>query len=47
LAYFKHDIYLYDKIIEESVQGHKKSTFSVPKKRMISIKKKGAKPLSN
>jgi len=47
LAYFKHDIYLYDKIIEESVRGHKKSTFSVPKKRMISIKKKGAKPLSN
>ncbi|HIQ47070.1 MAG TPA: murein L,D-transpeptidase, partial [Sulfurovum sp.] len=46
LAYFKHDIYLYDKIIEESVEGNKKSTFSVPKKRMISIKK-NAKPLSN
>ena len=47
LAYFKHDIYLYDKIIEESVQGHRKATFSVPKKRMISIKKQKAKPLSN
>ena len=39
LAYFKHDIYLYDKIIEESVEGHKKSTFSIPEKRMISVKK--------
>jgi len=39
LAYFKNDIYLYDKIIEESTEGHKKMTFSVPKKRMISIKK--------
>ena len=46
LAYFKNDIYLYDKIIEESVQGNKKSTFSIPKKRMISVKKQG-KPLSN
>jgi len=47
LAYFKNDIYLYDKIIEESVQGHKKKTFRIPKKRMISVKKQGAKPLSN
>ena len=39
LAYFKHDIYLYDKMIEESVAGHKKETFSIPKKRMISVKK--------
>jgi len=46
LAYFKNDIYLYDKIIEESVEGNKKSTFTIPKKRMISIKK-NAKPLSN
>ena len=46
LAYFKNDIYLYDKIIEESVEGRRKSTFSVPKKRMISIKKQG-KALSN
>ncbi len=41
LAYFKNDIYLYDKIIEESVAGHKKSTFSIPEKRMISVKKNG------
>ena len=46
LAYFKNDIYLYDKIIEESVVGNKKATFTVPKKRMISVKK-NAKPLSN
>jgi len=46
LAYFKNDIYLYDMIIQESVQGNKKRTFSVPKKRMISVKKQG-KPLSN
>jgi len=46
LAYFKNDIYLYDKIIEESVEGNKKSTFRIPEKRMISVKK-NAKPLSN
>jgi len=49
LAYFKHDIYLYDTIIYESSAGHKKATFTVPKKRMISIKKQKQKqkPLSN
>jgi murein L,D-transpeptidase YcbB/YkuD len=47
LAYFKHDIYLYDKIIEESVEGNKKSTFKIPDKRMISVKKQTPKPLSN
>ncbi len=46
LAYFKNDIYLYDQIIEESVEGNKKDTFSVPAKRMISVKK-NAQPLSN
>jgi murein L,D-transpeptidase YcbB/YkuD len=46
LAYFKNDIYLYDKIIEESVVGNKKATFTVPEKRMISVKK-NAQPLSN
>lgn len=46
LAYFKYDIYLYDKIIEESVEGNKKSTFTIPEKRMISVKK-NAQPLSN
>ncbi|SFV57690.1 Peptidoglycan-binding domain 1 [hydrothermal vent metagenome] len=39
LAYFKNDIYLYDKIIEESVKGNKKPTFKIPKKRMVSIRK--------
>jgi murein L,D-transpeptidase YcbB/YkuD len=49
LAYFKHDIYLYDMIIQESVVGNMKPTFTVPKKRMISIKKQkeNQKPLSN
>ncbi|MFK5938206.1 MAG: L,D-transpeptidase family protein [Sulfurimonas sp.] len=46
LAYFKNDIYLYDKIIEESVQGNKKETFTIPNNRMISIHK-NAQPLSN
>jgi len=46
LAYFKNDIYLYDKIIEESVEGNKKETFTIPDKRMISIHK-NARPLSN
>jgi murein L,D-transpeptidase YcbB/YkuD len=46
LAYFKNDIYLYDKIIEESSQGHKKTTFTMPKKRMGRVKK-NVKPLSN
>lgn len=46
LAYFKNDIYLYDKIIEESVEGNKKSTFTIPEKRMISVKK-NARPVSN
>ena len=44
LAYFKNDIYLYDKIIEESVEGNKKSTFKIPAKRLISIKKQKTKP---
>ena len=47
LAYFKHDIYLYDKIIEESVAGNKKSTFKIPSNRMITVKKQHAKQLSN
>ena len=46
LAYFKNDIYLYDKIIEESSQGHKKTTFTMPEKRMGRVKK-NVKPLSN
>jgi murein L,D-transpeptidase YcbB/YkuD len=47
LAYFKNDIYLYDKIIEESVEGHKKATFTMPKKRMGRVKKLEAIPPSN
>jgi murein L,D-transpeptidase YcbB/YkuD len=50
LAYFKYDIYMYDQIIEESVEGNKKATFTVPQKRMISVKdnaKENTKPLSN
>ena len=47
LAYFKHDIYLYDKIIEESVEGNRKETFRIPDKRMISVQKQGTKPLTN
>ena len=47
LAYFKHDIYLYDMIIKESSQGNRKETFSIPEKRMISIKKQGTQPLAN
>ena len=45
LAYFKYDIYLYDKIIEESVEGHKKFTFTIPKKRMVKMKKQREKQL--
>ena len=47
LAYFKNDIYLYDNIIKESVEGNRKETFKIPEKRMISVKKQGTKPLSN
>jgi len=39
LAYFKHDIYLYDQMIWESSAGHKKATFKIPKKRFIDVKK--------
>jgi len=46
LAYFKNDIYLYDKIIEESAEGHKKATFTMPKKRMGRIRKKKTAPLA-
>jgi len=49
LAYFKNDIYLYDKIIEESTEDNKKETFTIPEKRMISVKKNAQQrpPLSN
>ena len=35
LAYFKNDIYMYDKIIQESIKGRSKPTFSMPKNRFI------------
>lgn len=38
-AYFKNDIYLYDQIISESIIGRSKPTFTVPDKRLISVKK--------
>ena len=46
LAYFKNDVYLYDKIIQESVEGNSKEEFTIPKNRMISVKKNGQ-PLTN
>jgi murein L,D-transpeptidase YcbB/YkuD len=47
LAYFKNDIYLYDKMIEESTQSNRKLTFTIPEKRMVSIKKRPSQPMSN
>ena len=41
LAYFKNDIYSYDKIIEESVPYNRKSTFVLPKRKMIAVDKNG------
>ncbi len=46
LAYFKNDIYSFDKIIEESVPYNRKNTFTLPKRKMIAVDK-NAKPLSN
>jgi len=39
LAYFKNDIYSYDKIIEESVPYNRKSTFVLPKRKMVAVDK--------
>ncbi|MEY3091096.1 MAG: hypothetical protein RL113_1412 [Pseudomonadota bacterium] len=44
LVYFKNDIYLYDQIIEESVEGNKKMTFTIPEDRMVIIKQEGEPP---
>ena len=46
LAYFKNDIYSYDKIIEESVPYNRKNSFTLPKRKMISVEK-NAQALSN
>ena len=40
LAYFKHDIYSYDRIIEESVPYNRKATYTLPKVRMVEVKVK-------
>jgi murein L,D-transpeptidase YcbB/YkuD len=45
VPYFKYDIYMYDKIIEESTAGHRKETFEIPKNRLITIKKKAPQAL--
>ncbi|RLA63439.1 MAG: murein L,D-transpeptidase, partial [Epsilonproteobacteria bacterium] len=45
-AYFRNDIYLYDRIIEESIKEHSKPTFTMPEKRIISVRI-NTKPLSN
>jgi len=39
LAYFKNDIYLYDKIIEESQSDNSKKYFKIPKNRMFKAPK--------
>ena len=40
LSYFRNDIYMYDKIIEESISGSSKDTFTLPENRMITVKQK-------
>ncbi|ADV47360.1 L,D-transpeptidase family protein [Nitratifractor salsuginis] len=37
--YFFYDIYLYDKMIWESMEGHKKASFRVPEKRLNPLRK--------
>ena len=39
---FFYDIYMYEQIIWESMRGHKKESFTIPKKRLITIKKRGS-----
>jgi len=40
--YFMYDVYMYDQIVWESMSGHKKSTFRVPKKRLTKIERIGS-----
>jgi len=47
LAYFKNDIYLYDKIIEESTEDNRIETFTMPEKRMVSVDRNAQPRLSN
>ena len=39
---FFYDIYMYAQIVWESMSGHKKSSFTIPKNRLITIKKRGS-----
>lgn len=39
---FFYDIYMYEQIIWESMYGHRKESFTIPKKRLITIKKRGS-----
>ncbi len=41
-TYFMYDVYMYDQIVWESMSGHKKSTFRVPKKRLTKIERIGS-----
>ena len=41
-TYFMYDVYMYDQIVWESMNGHKKSTFRVPKKRLTKIERIGS-----
>ena len=47
LAYFKNDIYMYDKIIEESTEDNRKETFVLPDKRMIAVDQNARKRVTN
>jgi len=40
-AYFKNDIYMYDKIVSESTEGNRKEYFTMPKTRLIQVDKSG------
>lgn len=42
-AYFKNDIYMYDKIVSESTEGNRKEYFTMPKTRLIQVDKRGNK----
>jgi len=40
--YFFYDIYMYAQIVWESMAGHTKPTFTIPKHRLVTIKKRGS-----
>ena len=41
-TYFMYDVYMYDQIVWESMNGHKKSSFRVPKQRLTKIERIGS-----